>query len=232
MPTYNYPKMNWPDIKRSLSFVIPLVALVAIGPLAMMYAMVQEYFLLFLGFLTFIILIGITLGIFIRPRIQITIDNDELTLTRPGKLPTTIARISITSISEDFEGGLTVASDNSDSKIFIPKNLTKYQAVRDELHTWHPILPATPSDKSQLWIMVTIIAISGLSAIGAFIFRIKASFYVFVASFLYIFIMQGISIFKSKPQPMPKKALSPIQRIFVGLVILYFLYRIIVSFIL
>jgi hypothetical protein len=96
MPKYILPKLNRSDIKRSVSIILPLAALAAIGPLAMFYAQLPEYFFWALAFLLLIILVGITLGILIRPRMQITIDNNELTLTRPAKSPSIITRDSIT----------------------------------------------------------------------------------------------------------------------------------------
>jgi hypothetical protein len=230
MATYNYPKVNMKEIKRLLFFILPIIVLIAIGPLAMFYATLPQYLPLAILVLIIIILTGILLGIIIRPRSQIIIDNNELIFDRPGKPPTTISRTSITSISEELNVGITVEDVNSGSRIFIPNILDGYQTIRNELNVRHPILPPPSDERNPLWIVLTIITISTISAVGAFVFKIKILFYVFIASFLIIAITQIIATINHKPQSKPNKSASPVHRVILGLVILYFLYRIIVSF--
>jgi len=230
MATYNYPKVNRQELKRILIFILPIIALIAVGPLAMFYGTLPEYLPWAIIVLFVIILIGLSLGIFIRPSSQIIVDDDELIFNLPGNLPTTISRTSITSIIEDLNEGLTVIDDNSGCRIFIPNILEGYQTIRNELNIWHPILPSPSGEGNPLRIVLTIIAISTISAVGAFIFKIKILYFVFIASFFVIAIMQIINELKRKAQSSPKKAVHPIHRVILGLIILYFIYRLIVSF--
>jgi len=72
-----------------------------------------------------------------------------LIFNRLEKSPVTIFRGSITSITEDLDKGLIVNDEKSGSQVFIPRNIERYQDIRDELDTWHPILPPSYSDSSN-----------------------------------------------------------------------------------
>jgi len=218
------------EMKRNLSFILPIIVVIAIGPLAMFYATLPEYLPWAVIFFVIIIFIGLSLGILSRPRSTIIIENDELIFKRPTKSPTIISRNSVTSITEELNGGLTVVDENSGDRIYIPNILEGYQTIRNELNIWHPILPPPSDEGNQLKTVLTIIAISTISAVGAFVFKIKILFFVFIASFIAIGIMQVLNELKHKPKSSSKKKVHPIQRIIMGLVILYFIYKIIVSF--
>jgi hypothetical protein len=63
-----------------------------------------------------------------------------------------------------------------------------------------------------LWIIITIIAISGFSAVGAFVLKIKTLFYIFIASFIFIGIIHLINEFKRTFHSKSENAVYPIHR--------------------
>jgi hypothetical protein len=227
MPTYTLPRQNWQGVKGTLFKVLALVALAAIGPLAMVYAMAPTMFIFLLVAYAVVVAIAIVLGISRRSRSELTIDQNRLTLKYPGKPDVTILRSDIQTIMEKPESGITVISSTTGGRIFISSDLTGYELVRNELSTWRPIEPETQADTRPLVLMISLIALSGIAAVGAFLFRIKALFYVFVATFLIIMVMGMVNSFKTQTER--KQKAGPFGRILLVLLTIYFVYKVIES---
>ena len=229
MPKYTLPRQSWPDFKSTFFKVIALVALAAIGPLAMAYATDPNVFIILLVLYVAAVASAIALAVSRRSRSELTIDHDQLTLKYPGKPDVTILRNDIRTIEDRPGFGINVVSSTTKSTIFIPRDLIGYENVRSELSSWHPIEPESQDGKRPLVLMISLIAISGIAAVGAFLFRIKASFYVFAATFVIIMVMGMVNSFKGQTER--KQKAGPVGRILLTLLVIYILYRVIESLI-
>ncbi len=231
MNTYTYPMQSAPEIRRQLFKLVPIFILVALGPLAMFYAVMPQLVLWMAGAFLIVLIVGVSLGIYNRARTRLTIEADQLTLDRPGKPPVTIGRSEIASITEEHDRGITVTSQHSDSTISIPNQLAEYQAIRTELLTWHPITPAPVDAKISLTPILSLIALSTVSAIGAFVFHIRFFFYLFFASFLIFAALGFVANSKRKDQPGPKKKMGRIEQAILVLVGLYLAHKFLVAYV-
>jgi hypothetical protein len=231
MTTFTLPEQNWRHIKPLLAKILPLIALTAAGPLAMAYALspTLEIFLFVIALLIFVTGIGISLAVFASARQKFIFENDRITHRRPFYAEVTISKSSVSSITEDTEHGLTIQDARSGSRIFVPNSLTGYEDLRAQLGTWLPIGRPPRSVSRPLTIIISLIAISSLAAVGAFVFRIKFLFFVFAISFFAVFIYAFV--LSNKETPHREKTSPVFNRIVLALVLLYFLYEIIKSII-
>jgi hypothetical protein len=232
MPTYTLSKEDSQDIKRGLSKVLPIIAVAIIGPLAMSYAFDYRVFFFLLAMYVFVVVIAIAIAVSRRSRYRLTIDQNQLTLQRPGKPITTILRSDIKSIVESPQSGITVFANQSNENIFIPRELNGYEIVKSELNSWRTIGPEPVADNRQLKLIISLIVISSVAAVGAFLFRIKIFFFLFIISFLSIAIYGIVGSFKEsfKKRSEGQRRGGVVQRTILILVIVYFVYKIIISF--
>jgi hypothetical protein len=232
MPTYTLSNEDNRDIKRSLSKVLPIIAVAVIGPLAMAYAFDHRVFFFLLAMYTFIVVVAITIAVLRRSRFQLTIDQNQLTLQRPGKPVITILRCDIKSIVENPQSGITVFGNQSNENIFIPHELDGYEFVKSELNSWRAIGPEPAADNRQLKLIISLIVISSVAAVGAFLFKIIFFFFIFIASFLAIAIFGISGTFKEsfKKHSEGQRKVGVVQRTILILVVVYFVYKIIISF--
>ena len=231
MTTYNYSKESGKEIKAKLMQLLPIIAIAVIGPLALTYAVQPQLFPILLGIYLIVVTFAIFLAISLNKRTQIIMDNNQVSLKRPGKPNVTILRSEIKKIVQRSNNGIIVISQNSDDEIFVPSSLDGYDSIRNELNTWHRIESESPPGKRQLIIMISVMAISSIAAIGAFVFRIKLFFYVFALSFIIIIVYGLIGSFKqSFKKQSNTQSSNVIRRVLLILVIAYFVYKIIISF--
>jgi hypothetical protein len=232
MATYKYSKQSGLETNATLKKILPILAIAAIGPLAMFYASLPEYFLPFLIFYIAIIAFAVVVAIYLQSRSLLILDKYQVTLRRSGKPDVNILRTEVKQIVQRGEHGIAIIPRSSSDEIFIPNSLEGFETIRNELNTWYPIEPELFTDNRLLIFTISIIALSGISAIGAFVFRIKIFFYVFALSFVIIFIGSIIESFKKsvKKPSEGQRSGSLIQRIIFGLIVVYFVYKIIISF--
>lgn len=232
MPTYTLSRDNLGDIKRGFAKVVPLILLIAIGPLSIAFAYSSEIQYMFFFVLTVLVAtvaIAFVLILVRRAKTSYTIENGKVISHLPGYADITIERDDIQRILEDPATGMTIHYGSSNQSIHIPPELTDYQLVRAELNLWKAIEPDKPARSRLLVVMISLIAVSGFAAIGAFVFKIKVFFFVFALTFLSIMILGMYA--SSKEEPKPKKSASPANLVILILILLYFLYEIIKSLI-
>jgi hypothetical protein len=232
MPTYTLSKEDNQDIKRNFSKLIPLIAIIAIGPLSIAYAFDHRLFFFLLVMYVLAVVMATVIAISRRSRYQLTIDQNQLTLQRPGKPVTTILRSDIKSIVESPQSGITVFANQSNENIFIPRELNGYEFVKSDLNSWRTIGSEPVADTRQLKLIITLIVISSIAAVGAFLFKIKIFFFLFIISFLSIVVFGIVGSFKEsfKKRSEGQRRGSVVQRTIFILVVTYFVYKIIILF--
>jgi hypothetical protein len=232
MAIYKYSKQSGLETNAALKKILPILAIAAIGPLAMFYASLPEYFLPFLVFYIAIIAFAFFVAIYLQSRSLLILEKNQVTFRRSGKPDVNILRTEVKKIVQRGEHGIAILSQGPADDIFIPISIEGYEAIRNELNTWYPIEPELSPDNRLLIFTISIIALSSISAVCAFVFKIKIFFYIFALSFVVIFIGSIIESFKKtgKKRTEGQRSSSLIQRIIFGLVVVYFVYKIIISF--
>jgi hypothetical protein len=145
MPTYKFSPEQSELEKRS--FATKMVVLMTFGCAAAVitaYLRDPEPSLLAMMFpVAFLILIGSVIGyIKIKPgadaaaSLQITVEQDRITMEKTGTPGEIILRSEISRIVEIADKGIRVDSVHKFQSIFVPKELSGYEQIRSELMTW------------------------------------------------------------------------------------------------
>ena len=231
MATYSYSRQSGQETRSILKKILPILAIVAIGPLAIFYATLPDMVLPFLVFYLVIVAFAFVLAIYRQSHSLLNLDNNQITLRRSGMPDISILRTEVKKIERRGEHGIAVISQSSNDSIFIPDNIEGFANVRNELNSWYPIEPELPGDNRLLIATVSVIVVSSISAVGAFVFKLEIFLYLFVLSFSIIAIGSLVGSFKKlfAKRSEGGRSRNLFERIIFVLVVSYLIYKIISS---
>jgi len=196
MTTYRLGEVEPDQTRKTLTKVLPIIALAAVPGLIMVFALSKDSPILLVVvpvMLVMVTVIGIVLGIKRRPSIAVTLDTDQLRYQRRGIPDIVIRRDEMKRITEQEGGGLTVQSVDPADRIYVPNNLENYDQFRQELSSWGLIEPHETSN----YLPYLVGGILAVFSAGAFLLKEKVFFYLLMLAFGGFVVYQFAVDFKS-----------------------------------